>query len=485
MSALDALLRLEMRAELKRLQRDLGRTLVYVTHDQVEAMSMPDRVAVLREGVVQQVDTPEAIYHRPANRFVATVIGSPPMNFVPVTVAAAAGRPRFVHESFVLELVSRPRLQEHPVREGAEWFVGVRPEDISIVGAGDDGFEATVYATEPLGGETVVDLTIGDRVIKALAPPAFDAAPDERVRIALDPAGCTSSTTVATPPSPPSAPKTSSGGCGALNGPRLPGTQEAGAPTAGELHRVEREKRIRIRLGREDLEVVPPVEAARLEGAQDPRQIDDAVAGERPVVPVARVRPSIVHVHGREARRQATRVLEHVLRVPQVPGVEDDPDLVHSDVGEQLDRPREVADERDSALAEAWIGSRPIRTPSSRATRASSRRPSTAIARASEGARSPCAPVRRRTTSGSKAARRRIEPASSRTRSSGSAGSAESAFGRIESSVGKQIVACSPDSRKRSSDSASRPSGSLNSAMPIPRKRRPRRTNGDPPRTTG
>jgi ABC-type sugar transport system ATPase subunit len=187
LSALDALLRLEMRAELKRLQRDLGRTLVYVTHDQVEAMSMPDRVAVLREGVVQQVDTPEAVYHRPANRFVATVIGNPPMNFVPVTVAAAAGRPRFVHESFVLELVSGPRPQEPRVRDGAEWLLGVRPEDVSIVGAGQAGFEATVYATEPLGGETVVDLTVGDRVVKALAPPAFDVAPDERVRIALDP----------------------------------------------------------------------------------------------------------------------------------------------------------------------------------------------------------------------------------------------------------------------------------------------------------
>jgi multiple sugar transport system ATP-binding protein len=187
LSALDALLRLEMRTELKRLQRDLGRTLVYVTHDQVEAMSMPDRVAVLREGVVQQVDTPEGVYHRPANRFVATVIGNPPMNFVPVRVAGAAGRARFLHESFVLDLVSGPHAHEHRARDGAEWFLGVRPEDVSIVGAGDDGFEATVYATEPLGGETVVDLTIGDRVIKALAPPAFDAAPNERVRVALDP----------------------------------------------------------------------------------------------------------------------------------------------------------------------------------------------------------------------------------------------------------------------------------------------------------
>ena len=91
LSALDALLRLEMRAELKHLQRDLGRTLVYVTHDQVEAMSMADRIAVLREGVVQQVDAPEDIYHRPANRFVATVVGRPPMNFIPATAACANG----------------------------------------------------------------------------------------------------------------------------------------------------------------------------------------------------------------------------------------------------------------------------------------------------------------------------------------------------------------------------------------------------------
>ena len=82
-----------MRTELKRLQRDLGRTLVYVTHDQVEAMSMADRILVLREGVVQQIAPPEDIYHRPANRFVATVVGSPPMNFLPATAARSNGTP--------------------------------------------------------------------------------------------------------------------------------------------------------------------------------------------------------------------------------------------------------------------------------------------------------------------------------------------------------------------------------------------------------
>src|SRR5207247_1078720 len=106
LSALDALLRLEMRSELKRLQRELGRTTVYVTHDQVEAMSMPDRVAVLREGVVQQVDAPENIYHRPVNQFVATVVGSPPMNFIPCTLAARNGSLRVQHPLFEVEVAA-------------------------------------------------------------------------------------------------------------------------------------------------------------------------------------------------------------------------------------------------------------------------------------------------------------------------------------------------------------------------------------------
>jgi multiple sugar transport system ATP-binding protein len=183
LSALDALLRLEMRAELKRLQRDLGRTLIYVTHDQVEAMSMPDRIAVLNEGAVQQIDTPEIIYHRPANRFVATVIGSPPMNFVPVAVDASNGALRLVHELFAVESKDAGRQN---LRSGASAFVGVRPEDVSIVASGQ-GIPAQVYATEPLGGETVVDITVAGRVMKALAPPTLDLAVDDSVGMSLDP----------------------------------------------------------------------------------------------------------------------------------------------------------------------------------------------------------------------------------------------------------------------------------------------------------
>jgi ABC-type sugar transport system ATPase subunit len=188
LSALDALLRLEMRAELKHLQRDLGRTLVYVTHDQVEAMSMPDRVAVLREGVVQQVNTPENIYHRPGNQFVATVVGSPPMNFIPCVFAARNGSLQVQHPLFEVEVATEGLAMRQTLREGAPCLLGIRPEDIHVETGSGEGLPAAVYVTEPLGGETVVDLRLGDRVVKALAPPSVELIQDATVRISLDPA---------------------------------------------------------------------------------------------------------------------------------------------------------------------------------------------------------------------------------------------------------------------------------------------------------
>ena len=134
LSALDALLRLEMRSELKYLQRDLNRTLVYVTHDQVEAMSMADRMAVLRDGAVQQVATPEDIYHRPVNRFVATTIGSPPMNFLPATARRQNGSIVVEHPSFAIRVAG----DRVALEDGAACFVGVRPEDVHV-GSGENG----------------------------------------------------------------------------------------------------------------------------------------------------------------------------------------------------------------------------------------------------------------------------------------------------------------------------------------------------------
>ncbi len=185
LSALDALLRLEMRVELKRLQRDLHRTLVYVTHDQIEAMSMPDRVAVLGRGVIQQVDTPENVYHRPANQFTATVVGSPPMNFVPCTFETSNGVVRVVHPAFSVKVLSSAPASGAIV-DGAPCVLGVRPEDVQI-GGSNGRAEANVFVTEPLGGETVVDLHLGRHVVKALVAPALAPEPGSDVLIGFDP----------------------------------------------------------------------------------------------------------------------------------------------------------------------------------------------------------------------------------------------------------------------------------------------------------
>ena len=185
LSALDALLRLEMRVELKRLQRDVHRTLVYVTHDQIEAMSMPDRVAVLGSGVIQQVDTPENVYHRPANQFTATVVGSPPMNFLPCTFETSNGTVRVVHPTFSVRVLSTT-LAPGAVVDGAPCVIGVRPEDVQI-GGSHARAPANVFVTEPLGGETVVDLHVGSHVVKALTAPALAPTPGSDVLVGFDP----------------------------------------------------------------------------------------------------------------------------------------------------------------------------------------------------------------------------------------------------------------------------------------------------------
>jgi ABC-type sugar transport system ATPase subunit len=186
LSALDALLRLEMRAELKRLQRELGRTVVYVTHDQVEAMSMADRVGVLRQGRLQQVAPPEDIYHRPANRFVATVVGSPPMNFLHATAAWVDGRLEARHDELVVTVAdSAAAPLRDRLADGARCLLGIRPEDVGV--ATEGGVPATVVTTEPLGGETVVDLELGDRITKALVDPTLDLADGQAVAVLIDP----------------------------------------------------------------------------------------------------------------------------------------------------------------------------------------------------------------------------------------------------------------------------------------------------------
>jgi multiple sugar transport system ATP-binding protein len=167
LSNLDAKLRVQMRAEIARIQRDLGTTTIYVTHDQTEAMTMADRVAVLKRGVLQQVDTPQQLYDNPANLFVGGFIGSPAMNLLEATIAEEDGGwwarlgPHRLHmpDAYV---AARPELRDQARRP---LVLGIRPEDLedaAVVGDAPEGRRllATVNLVEKMGPETYVHFTI-------------------------------------------------------------------------------------------------------------------------------------------------------------------------------------------------------------------------------------------------------------------------------------------------------------------------------------
>jgi multiple sugar transport system ATP-binding protein len=163
LSNLDAKLRVEMRLEIARIQRLLGVATVYVTHDQVEAMTMGDRVAVMREGKLQQVDTPQDLYDRPANEFVAGFMGSPPMNLIRCHASAGNDRVAVHFGQQVIELPWNYTSSHALPESGLEVVVGVRPEDVLIVdGAGTNTLETRVERREALGAEILVHLSLLD-----------------------------------------------------------------------------------------------------------------------------------------------------------------------------------------------------------------------------------------------------------------------------------------------------------------------------------
>lgn len=154
LSNLDALLRLEMRVSLKELQTSLKETFVYVTHDQVEALSMGDRIAVLNEGTLQQVGDPETIYQKPNNMFVATILGSPPMNFLMCDIEKKKDGVRIKHKAFSLETQQKHLLEALERSNGSGGVVlGLRPEEVTIHKEKKAGapVPAEIYVTEPLG----------------------------------------------------------------------------------------------------------------------------------------------------------------------------------------------------------------------------------------------------------------------------------------------------------------------------------------------
>ncbi|ADB63433.1 ABC transporter related protein (plasmid) [Haloterrigena turkmenica DSM 5511] len=158
LSNLDAKLRSEMRTELQNLQNDFGVTTIYVTHDQTEAMTMGDRIAILDDGELQQIGTPLECYHTPVNKFVAGFIGSPSMNFLDVTLNDET----LVHEEFTYGLsVETAKSLE---TDETEYVLGIRPEDIEVVSADTpNAIEATVNVVEPLGDVAHVNINLGNQ----------------------------------------------------------------------------------------------------------------------------------------------------------------------------------------------------------------------------------------------------------------------------------------------------------------------------------
>ncbi len=171
LSNLDAKLRVQTRAELIRLHRQLGITTIYVTHDQVEAMTMGQRMAIMRDGLLQQCDEPEKVYAFPANKFVASFIGSPPMNFLDATIVKSGDRSFVDVEEFKLPL---PATHPASAMVGKKVILGIRPEEIfdanlptNVVPTDDNCINAKVDVLEPLGHEYVAYLSVGKHSIIA------------------------------------------------------------------------------------------------------------------------------------------------------------------------------------------------------------------------------------------------------------------------------------------------------------------------------
>jgi ABC-type sugar transport system ATPase subunit len=185
LSNLDARLRLTMRAEIKRLQMELGITSIYVTHDQVEAMTMADRIAVMKDGHLQAYCTPDELYDQPQTLFIAGFVGNPPMNFVDMEVTSEAGATYAATQGLRAE-VGLGRGQKAAGR--GRVVMGVRPEDITLSRNEEVGSSpGTVYLVEPLGRDDLVAVRLGDIELHSLTDPALNLAMDEKVWVKINP----------------------------------------------------------------------------------------------------------------------------------------------------------------------------------------------------------------------------------------------------------------------------------------------------------
>jgi multiple sugar transport system ATP-binding protein len=185
LSNLDAKLRVQMRTEISKLHRKLGATMVYVTHDQVEAMTMGDRIVVMKDGIVQQIDAPLELYNHPVNKFVAGCIGSPSMNFIDGLVEGRGDQRRFVSDAgFEIGLeASAP----DGLSDGRRVTVGTRPENIARAQPGaQDSVGMNLDVVEPMGNEIVIYVSLGQQHIVARLVPQDLPEPGNQVELRFD-----------------------------------------------------------------------------------------------------------------------------------------------------------------------------------------------------------------------------------------------------------------------------------------------------------
>jgi multiple sugar transport system ATP-binding protein len=187
--ALDAKLREEMRAEIKRLHIKQGSTTIYVTHDQIEAMSLADRIVIMHEGVLQQVGSPDEVYSRPANLFVAQFVGSPVMNVANASVTEKASLASVTVGGAVTGFeFPRALLSKLNGHAGGQLALGIRPEGVLVRREASEGFlPVETQIVEPLGSFDIVDIKVGSEMLRARTKSGFISGPGEKVFARIDP----------------------------------------------------------------------------------------------------------------------------------------------------------------------------------------------------------------------------------------------------------------------------------------------------------
>jgi multiple sugar transport system ATP-binding protein len=187
LSNLDAKLRIQMRLELKKLHDRMQTTSIYVTHDQIEAMTMGDRIVVMKDGLVQQVGEPMELYMKPVNRFVAGFLGSPTMNFIPVQVVVMSGELVAVREGLTLKIPS-DKSESLSKYRNREIIMGIRPEDFSVGGNPEDknALTAAIDVVQPVGCQIYLDISIGSQSLIASVDSHYRMKPHEDINLGVN-----------------------------------------------------------------------------------------------------------------------------------------------------------------------------------------------------------------------------------------------------------------------------------------------------------